>query len=94
MTAVKPRLPTSPSYGLLSRQTCCAWEPVQIERPLWQEVLFTADFNVKPSVQFPTLGFVVERYWQIQNHVPEDFWYIHVQYHSQEDRVSANFTWQ
>ncbi|GAQ86760.1 DNA topoisomerase III [Klebsormidium nitens] len=44
--------------------------------------------------QFPTLGFVVERYWQIQNYVPEDFWYIHVQYHSQEDRVSANFTWQ
>lgn len=26
--------------------------------------------------QFPTLGFVVERYWQVQSFVPEDFWYI------------------
>lgn len=28
------------------------------------------------SCQFPTLGFVVERYKSIQNFVPEDFWKI------------------
>lgn len=26
--------------------------------------------------QFPTLGFVVDRYWKIQNFIPEDFWTI------------------
>ncbi|KAJ0623439.1 putative DNA topoisomerase [Helianthus annuus] len=26
--------------------------------------------------QFPTLGFVVERYWEIQAHEPEEFWKI------------------
>eukprot|EP00897_Mesotaenium_endlicherianum_P006293 jgi/Mesen1/5692/ME000288S04901 len=41
--------------------------------------------------QFPTLGFVVERYWQIQAHVPEDFWYIHCSYADPAERVSANF---
>ena len=43
------------------------------------------------SVQFPTLGFVVERYWQIQAHVPEDFWAIKC-FHKAEDG-SAEFTW-
>lgn len=28
--------------------------------------------------QFPTLGLIVQRWWEIQAHVPEDFWYIQV----------------
>ncbi|KAH3742919.1 DNA topoisomerase [Pelomyxa schiedti] len=28
--------------------------------------------------QFPTLGFVVDRYWQIQNFIEETFWSIHM----------------
>lgn len=30
----------------------------------------------KGPCQFPTLGFVVQRYNQVKNFVPEDFWYI------------------
>lgn len=41
--------------------------------------------------QFPTLGFVVERYWQIQAHVAEDFWAIKC-FHKAEDG-SAEFSW-
>ena len=26
--------------------------------------------------QFPTLGLIVQRAWEIQAHIPEDFWYI------------------
>lgn len=42
--------------------------------------------------QFPTLGFVVERYWEIQAHQPEDFWTINCQYSSEEG--NANFSWK
>ncbi|KAI5070985.1 hypothetical protein GOP47_0013236 [Adiantum capillus-veneris] len=42
--------------------------------------------------QFPTLGFVVERYWEIQAHQPEDFWTINCQYSS--DEGNANFSWK
>ncbi|EFJ13984.1 hypothetical protein SELMODRAFT_121488 [Selaginella moellendorffii] len=41
--------------------------------------------------QFPTLGFVVERYWQVQAHQPEDFWTINCVYRSEND--SASFKW-
>ena len=30
--------------------------------------------------QFPTLGFMVERAWEIADHVTEQFWSIHVTY--------------
>ncbi|KAH7404160.1 hypothetical protein KP509_15G013100 [Ceratopteris richardii] len=42
--------------------------------------------------QFPTLGFVVERYWEIQAHQPEDFWTINCQYTS--DEGNAKFNWK
>ncbi|GBG58674.1 hypothetical protein CBR_g75 [Chara braunii] len=42
---------------------------------------------------FPTLGFVVERYWQILAHVEESFWTIYCRYVS-EDNVSAEFQWE
>ncbi|GAX84927.1 hypothetical protein CEUSTIGMA_g12348.t1 [Chlamydomonas eustigma] len=41
--------------------------------------------------QFPTLGLIVQRAWEIQSHVSEPFWYIHVAYqeahHSQQSSV-------
>ncbi|KAJ1401236.1 Zinc finger, CCHC-type [Sesbania bispinosa] len=41
--------------------------------------------------QFPTLGFVVERYWEIQAHEPEEFWSINCSHRS--DEGVANFSW-
>ncbi|KAK7319115.1 hypothetical protein RJT34_03828 [Clitoria ternatea] len=41
--------------------------------------------------QFPTLGFVVERYWEIQAHEPEEFWSINCSHRS--DEGTANFNW-
>lgn len=44
------------------------------------------------SCQFPTLGFVVERYKQVQEFVAEPFWKLKVN-HKSEDGV-AEFTWK
>ncbi|XP_075081423.1 DNA topoisomerase 3-alpha isoform X4 [Nicotiana tabacum] len=41
--------------------------------------------------QFPTLGFVVERYWEIQAHEPEEFWTINCTHNF--DEGSATFNW-
>ncbi|XP_057972478.1 DNA topoisomerase 3-alpha [Malania oleifera] len=41
--------------------------------------------------QFPTLGFVVERYWEIQSHEPEEFWTINCTHNS--DEGTASFNW-
>ncbi|KAF3924116.1 Helicase [Dactylellina cionopaga] len=43
------------------------------------------------SCQFPTLGFVVERYMRVKNFVPETFWYlklVHVR-----DETTTTFNW-
>ncbi|XP_041363021.1 DNA topoisomerase 3-alpha-like isoform X2 [Gigantopelta aegis] len=45
------------------------------------------------SCQFPTLGFVVERYKQVQAFIPEPFWKLKVS-HQKEDEVKAEFTWK
>ncbi|EGG19640.1 DNA topoisomerase III [Cavenderia fasciculata] len=42
--------------------------------------------------QFPTLGFVVERYLRIENFIPEDFWSMNVK-HSKEE-LTVNFGWK
>ncbi|KAA8568444.1 hypothetical protein EYC84_007476 [Monilinia fructicola] len=44
------------------------------------------------SCQFPTLGFVVERYFKVQNFVPEPFWSIKVT-HSREN-MNVIFNWK
>lgn len=44
------------------------------------------------SCQFPTLGIVVDRYFQVQNFVPEPFWLIKVA-HKKED-TTVNFKWK
>ncbi|KAH9717269.1 DNA topoisomerase 3-alpha [Citrus sinensis] len=41
--------------------------------------------------QFPTLGFVVERYWEIQAHESEEFWTINCSHKSEEG--TATFSW-
>lgn len=43
------------------------------------------------SCQFPTLGFVVERYFRVKSFVPEPFWGIKVMH--QKDGVKVNFNW-
>lgn len=42
-------------------------------------------------LQFPTLGFVVERYWEIQAHESEEFWTINCSHKSEEG--TATFSW-
>jgi DNA topoisomerase III len=44
------------------------------------------------SCQFPTLGFVVDRYFKVKNFVPEPFWYIKVMH--RKDKVDVRFTWK
>lgn len=43
------------------------------------------------SCQFPTLGFVVDRYFKVRNFVPEDFWSIKVMH--KKDGLSVTFSW-
>lgn len=42
--------------------------------------------------QFPTLGFVVERFWEIQSHEPEEFWTINCTHNSEEGTATFNWT--
>ena len=44
------------------------------------------------SCQFPTLGFVVERWKQRENFVPQMFWSIDVNH--KKDGINANFNWK
>ncbi|KAL9592603.1 MAG: hypothetical protein Q9179_006554 [Wetmoreana sp. 5 TL-2023] len=44
------------------------------------------------SCQFPTLGFVVDRYFRVKNFVPEQFWSIKVM-HRRED-MDVTFLWR
>lgn len=43
------------------------------------------------SCQFPTLGFVVDRYFQVQNFIPEPFWAIKVTH--KKDNIEVRFNW-
>lgn len=45
------------------------------------------------SCQFPTLGFVVERYFRVKNFVPEPFWTIKV-VHKKDDDARVTFNWK
>jgi DNA topoisomerase-3 len=44
------------------------------------------------SCQFPTLGFVVDRYLRVRNFVPETFWLIRVVH--EKDDINVKFTWR
>jgi len=43
------------------------------------------------TCQFPTLGFVVDRYFRVKNFVPEPFWSIKVTH--RRDEMDVNFSW-
>ncbi|ROW17864.1 hypothetical protein VPNG_00784 [Cytospora leucostoma] len=43
------------------------------------------------SCQFPTLGFVVDRYFKVQNFAPEEFWSIKVTH--KKDGLAVTFSW-
>ncbi|KAL2181757.1 DNA topoisomerase [Thermothelomyces heterothallicus CBS 202.75] len=43
------------------------------------------------SCQFPTLGFVVDRYFRVKNFVPEPFWGIKVMH--ERDGIQVDFNW-
>jgi DNA topoisomerase III len=43
------------------------------------------------SCQFPTLGFVVDRYFRVKNFKPEPFWSIRIVH--KKDGLSATFSW-
>lgn len=44
------------------------------------------------SCQFPTLGFVVDRYFRVKNFKPERFWSIKVAHLREE--IKVNFNWR
>ncbi|KAI9803660.1 MAG: DNA topoisomerase [Piccolia ochrophora] len=44
------------------------------------------------SCQFPTLGFVVDRYFRVKDFVPEAFWSIKTKH--KRDNIEVLFTWQ
>lgn len=41
--------------------------------------------------QFPTLGFVVQRYNQVKSFVPEDFWFINFSVDRDDKKVDFNW---
>lgn len=54
--------------------------------------MFTSNVVISRFLmQFPTLGFIVERYWEIQSHEPEEFWTINCTHNSNEG--IATFNW-
>lgn len=44
------------------------------------------------SCQFPTLGFVVDRYLRVRNFVPEPFWLIRISH--TKDEIDVKFNWR
>ena len=44
------------------------------------------------SCQFPTLGFVVDRYFRVKNFVPEQYWSIKVIH--RHEGIDVTFLWQ
>lgn len=60
-------------------------------RPMIEHLAAESKMISYGSCQFPTLGFVVDRYFRVQNFVPETFWRIDVSH--QRDGVNAKFKW-
>jgi DNA topoisomerase III len=55
---------------------------------------FTFHFMLKlsGSCQFPTLGFVVDRYFRVKNFIPETFWSLKIMH--RRDNINVNFLWR
>jgi DNA topoisomerase-3 len=43
--------------------------------------------------QFPTLGFIVQRHWEAQAHMPEAMWHVQLS-HTAPDGRRADFNWK
>ena len=54
-------------------------------------MLFPSDSG-SGSCQFPTLGFVVDRYFKVRNFIPEKFWSIKVSH--KRDSIDVSFSWR
>lgn len=52
---------------------------------------FLLTVGVIGSCQFPTLGFVVERYNRVKKFVPEPFWSIKVMH--ERNNINVTFNW-
>jgi len=61
-------------------------------RPMVPELVAERKIISYGSCQFPTLGFVVDRYFRVKNFVPEPFWFIKV-LHKKNDK-NVTFNWQ
>lgn len=55
------------------------------------DAISTTGSNWIGSCQFPTLGFVVDRYFRVRNFVPEAFWAIKVTH--EREGMKVNFNW-
>jgi len=53
---------------------------------------YTTANNVQGTCQFPTLGFVVDRYFRVRDFVPEQFWKLQVIH--KRDGISVTFNWR
>lgn len=58
---------------------------------MFPAILYMHLLNLVGSCQFPTLGFVVDRYFKVQNFVPEEFWSIKVTH--KKDGLAVSFSW-
>jgi DNA topoisomerase-3 len=63
----------------------------RFQTQLLQTIMATEGVVSYGSCQFPTLGFVVERYRKVRNFVPEPFWYIDLNVKVKDQ--SVGFTW-
>ncbi|KAK3639230.1 DNA topoisomerase [Elasticomyces elasticus] len=86
--AVKARIELDLRIGAsYTRNLTLTIQPM-LQRHLQQEDTGLISYG---SCQFPTLGFVVERYLRVRNFVPETFWTIKVMH--EKDRIKVNFRW-
>lgn len=46
----------------------------------------------KGPCQFPTLGFIVDRFFRVENHVPEKFW--HIEVNTVKNELPVSFAWR
>jgi len=58
----------------------------------WYNYMHATFSSILGSCQFPTLGFVVDRYFKVKHFIPETFWKIQVAH--MRDGIKVNFNWR
>jgi DNA topoisomerase-3 len=61
-------------------------------KPMYTTVRTQIELVFTGTCQFPTLGFVVDRYFRVRNFSPETFWKLQVIH--KRDGISVNFNWK